>query len=284
VWCHLLQQRQSESPNAGLDGAKARVPISVTLFFALSFRASIMKNYRTRCIPQRQRVRTYAQKAGFCSMLLAASVLTLSALNLARAQKTTFDYYAAKVDKAGEAKRLGNVEAYHLEQGDQKFRARSYDAALGEFEFILGEYPNHPRALLLLAEMCTKWKSPRCDVDGLFERAVDVNPRVSGTYVVRGLYYHRTGRLENAIASYNRALEIDPNSLNANYNLGLAYFDQKQYSRANEAAQRAYSNGAPLPGLRNKLQSVGAWRSLDTGATTSGNEAPSVAAPTPATK
>jgi tetratricopeptide (TPR) repeat protein len=224
------------------------------------------------------------KQAGRGWKLLAASILAVWALGVAHAQKTTFDYYAAKADRAGEAKRLGNVEAYHLEQGDQKFRAGSYDAALGEFEFILGEYPNHPRALLLLAEMCTKWKSSRCDVDGLFERAVEVNPRVAGTYVVRGLYYHRTGRLDNAIASYNRALELDPNSLNANYNLGLAYFDQKQYARANEAAQRAYLNGAPLPGLRNKLQGVGAWRSLDAAAPTSGNEAPSVAAPPPATK
>ena len=234
--------------------------------------------------PWLHRTRSDRQQSSRSWKLLAASILALCALGVAHAQKTTFDYYAAKVDKAGEAKRLGNVEAYHLEQGDQKFRAGSYDAALGEFEFILGEYPNHPRALLLLAEMCTKWKSHRCDVDGLFERAVEVNPRVAGTYVVRGLYYHRTGRLVNAIASYNRALELDPNSLNANYNLGLAYFDQKEYARANEAAQRAYANGAPLPGLRNKLQSVGAWHSLDAAAPTSGNEAPSVAAPTPATK
>jgi tetratricopeptide (TPR) repeat protein len=244
-----------------------------------------MKNVgQTLRIPWQHRAHAYAQKCGRGWRLLAASILIVCAFDVAHAQKTTFDYYAAKADKMREAKRLSTVEQYHLEQGDQKFRAGNYGGALAEFTFILGEYPNHPRALLLLAEMCAKWKSSSCDVDGMFDNAVDVNPRVAGTYVVRGLYYHRTGRLENAIASYNRALELDPNSLNANYNLGLAYFDQKQYSRANEAAQRAYLNGAPLPGLRNKLQSVGAWRSLDTAAPTSGNEAPSVAAPTPATK
>ena len=236
------------------------------------------------CTPRLRRGDTHRRKFGRSWMVLAASILTSCALGVAHAQKTTFDYYAAKADKTREAKRLATVEQYHLEQGDQKYRAGNYSAALGEFEFILGEYPNHPRALLLLAEMCSKLKSSGCDVDGMFEKAIDVNPRVAGTYVVRGLYFHRTGRLDNAIASYNRALELDPNSLNANYNLGLAYFDQKQYSRANEAAQRAYSNGAPLPGLRNKLQSVGAWRSLDAAAPTSSNELPSVAAPTPATK
>jgi tetratricopeptide (TPR) repeat protein len=234
--------------------------------------------------PWLHRAHTDRQQSGRSLMILAASILTSCVLSVAHAQKTTSDYYAAKADKTGDAKRLGTVEQYHLEQGDQKFRVGRYDAALQEFEFILGEYPNHPRALLLLAEMCSKWKSPTCNVDGLFEKAVDVNPRVAATYVVRGLYYHRTGRLDNAIASYNRALELDPNSLNANYNLGLAYFDQKQYARANEAAQRAYLNGAPLPGLRNKLQSVGAWHSLDAAAPTSGNQAPSVAAPPPATK
>jgi tetratricopeptide (TPR) repeat protein len=217
-------------------------------------------------------------------MLIAASILSLYTLGFAHAQKTTFDYYAAKADKTIEGRRLATVEQFHLGKGEQNFHSGQYSTALSEFVFILGEYPNHPRALLLLAEMCSKSKSINCDVDGLFEKAIDVNPRVAGTYVVRGLYYHRTGRLANAIVSYNQALQLDPDSLNANYNLGLAYLDQKQYARANEVAQHAYALGAPLPGLRNKLQSVGAWHPLDAAPSPSRDEAPPAAAPTPASK
>jgi tetratricopeptide (TPR) repeat protein len=49
--------------------------------------------------------------------------------------------------------------------------------------------------------------------------------------------------------------------LNVHYNLGLAYFELKDYDQALEHAKRAYALGHPLPGLRDKLKRAGKWES-----------------------
>jgi tetratricopeptide (TPR) repeat protein len=61
-----------------------------------------------------------------------------------------------------------------------------------------------------------------------------------------------------------KALTLDPNSINAHYNLGLTYFETKQFELANEHAQRAYQLGASPPGLRDKLVRAKQWRPIDT--------------------
>jgi tetratricopeptide (TPR) repeat protein len=82
--------------------------------------------------------------------------------------------------------------------------------------------------------------------------------------VAQGIYLARTKRYPEAIKSYEHALEIAPDSVNAHYNLGLAYIETKQYQLANEHAQRAYELGASLPGLRDKLKRIGQWNPVAT--------------------
>jgi hypothetical protein len=50
------------------------------------------------------------------------------------------------------------------------------------------------------------------------------------------------------------------------YNLGLAYVEIKRYPEALEAAHKAYALGFPLPGLRDRLKSVNAWKEPAQGA------------------
>ena len=143
---------------------------------------------------------------------------------------------------------------------------------------MLRYFPNHPKGLLLLAQMCAEGVTQHCDLDVVFEKAIATNPNVAGTYVTQGVYLHRVKRYREAIASYQRALAIDPDSLNGHYNLGLAYLETKQYDLANQEAQRAYALGAPFPGLRDRLKKSGQWKPVaaaqpgsgaaDTGAST----------------
>jgi tetratricopeptide (TPR) repeat protein len=186
----------------------------------------------------------------------------------AHAQQRSHDFYAPRT--GSELEFFRNVEGYHLEPGRQKMLKGSYEYAAADLVFILGVYPNHPRALDLMSQVCQRWKnSARCDADDWFEKAVAVNPNIATTYVVLGLHYHRNGKLTEAIRSYKKAVELEPRSLNAYYNLGLAYVDQRQFTLANDAAQHAYALGAPLPGLRDKVKAAGAWqpigRSVDAG-------------------
>jgi tetratricopeptide (TPR) repeat protein len=197
------------------------------------------------------------QLSALCA-LLACSVF----FTVAHAEQGNFDYYAPRKGSAEEL--FQNVQNYHLEPGREDMLKGAFQYALANFEFILRYYPNHPRALDLLSQTCNAWKNnPRCDADGWFERAIAVNPNAAPTYIVLGLHFHRSGKFADEIRSYKKALELQPQSLNAYYNLGLAYVAQKQYSLANEAAQHAYALGAPLPGLKDKLKAVGAWKPLD---------------------
>lgn len=167
------------------------------------------------------------------------------------------DYYSSL-----NTSRLRTVEAYHLRQGEGKMRAARYIAAREDFDFILDYYPNHPQALMLMAELCETWKSPRCDVNEYFSRAIARNPNVAATYVIIGIHQGRTKQGSAAIESYKRALAIDPDSVNANYNIALAYLDSGQYQLANEHAQKAYALGTPPAGLRDRLKRGGYWQEL----------------------
>lgn len=194
----------------------------------------------------------------------------------ATAQEGNRDYYTAR--SANDIELLTAVEKYHLQLGYDELSQKRYEAAFGDAKFILHYFPNHPKALMMLSEICNRSQSPTCNPDEWFEKAVFRNPAVSETYVIFGIYLHRTKRLDAAVKSYKQALEIDPMSLNAHYNLGLAYTDLKQYELANQHAQKSYALGAPFPGLRERLKRVGAWKPLDAEA------APNTQGPNPAQK
>jgi tetratricopeptide (TPR) repeat protein len=170
------------------------------------------------------------------------------------------DYYAPRTDSA-EVTRLKNVEGYHLVPGQTKTARREYYYAQQEFEFILHYYPNHPKALALLSELCQKSGDKRCDAaaDAWFDKAIKLNPEIGQTYLLYGMHLHRRRQLEEAVKAYRRAVELAPSSVSAHYNIGLAYVDLKQFDLANQHAQRSYQLGAYTPGLKNKLEKVGKW-------------------------
>jgi tetratricopeptide (TPR) repeat protein len=194
-------------------------------------------------------------------LLILVALMLIAITHQARAQAPT-DYYITKSDPAA-ANLLDRVEKYHLGPGIQNVRAHQYQYAYGELDFILRYIPNHPQALMLMSEVCVKWKQPaRCNADAYLEKALQVNPGAADTYTIQGIYLQNTGRIEQAIESYKKALERNPSSVNAHYNLGLAYAGKKDFVKANEHAQQAYDLGMTLPGLRNALTKAGAWKPL----------------------
>jgi tetratricopeptide (TPR) repeat protein len=171
------------------------------------------------------------------------------------------DYYAAKGSNA-----VAVVELYHLGPCEKRLGEREYPMALAECGFILKIFPNHPTALLLTAQICERWKSPKCMLDDVIERAVSINPKAPETFVVQGIYLHRTRQYAKAIQSFKYALELDPKQMNAHYNIALTYVETKQFDLANAHAQRAYALGATLPGLRDRLTKAGHWKPTEQGA------------------
>jgi Tfp pilus assembly protein PilF len=154
-----------------------------------------------------------------------------------------------------------NAHHFHLQPAFDAMARGNWASARDNFEFILRAFPNSPRALNGISELCVyKWKSPQCDADAWFDKAVDVNPSISTTWVIYGIHLQRQKRYGRAVEKFKHALELRPDDINGNYNLGLAYFEMKEYAKANEQAQKSYKLGAPLPGLRDMLKRVGAWQ------------------------
>lgn len=168
------------------------------------------------------------------------------------------DYYAARGSGT-----LATVERYHLGSCQKLASSGDWPRALGDCNFILRIFPNHPAALLRVAEICDRWKSSACLLDEVFDRAVAVNPKAPGTYVVQGIHLTRTRQYKSAIERFETALRLDPDNLNAHYNIALTYLDVGEFDLANRHAQVAYALGAPLPGLRTRLQQAGRWKPLD---------------------
>ncbi|MGE5027040.1 MAG: tetratricopeptide repeat protein [Betaproteobacteria bacterium] len=195
-----------------------------------------------------------------------AGILLLSAMtsNIALCDELDqargyFDYY----DQDPSAHRLlGLVEQYHLNQGITGMNKGSLNYARGDFEFILNRFPNHPRVLLLIGDLFIKMKAPT-RAEPYFQRAIELYPNTAPTYAAYGIFLQKTGQLGRAIDSYKTSLELDPGSPSVHYNLGLAYFEKKQFDLANMHAQEAYMQGFQLPGLRDKLRKAGAWKPLE---------------------
>jgi tetratricopeptide (TPR) repeat protein len=97
--------------------------------------------------------------------------------------------------------------------------------------------------------------TPEC----YFNRAFRYRPNDPTLRMLYGMYFHKIRKLDDALAEYRRAEGMDPGSSEIQYNLGLVYFDLKQYDESARHAAEAYRLGYPLPGLRKKLAAVGKW-------------------------
>jgi tetratricopeptide (TPR) repeat protein len=215
------------------------------------------------------------------TVLLAAALLACASATMAAETEVDFgranDYYYY-ADKA--SNRLKVVEQYHLGPCEHWLRERAYQQAVAECNFILKIFPNHPQALLLTTQACERWTSPLCRLDDVFQNAVAINPQIPQTFVLQGIYLHRTHQYGKAIESYQHALQLDPNLINAHYNLALTYLETKQFDQANEHAQRAYDLGSTLPGLRDLLIKAGHWNPAPRASVSAPSAAPANPAPT----
>src|SRR4030095_10966703 len=119
-----------------------------------------------------------------------------------------YDYYSPLGHQ-----RLQVVELFHRGLDKQRLRERKFEIAYNEFNFILVQFPNHPEALLLMAQTCDQWMAvdacQRCTLDDGFDRAIAINPTHAGTFVAQGIYLHRQKQYAKAIESFSRAIALD---------------------------------------------------------------------------
>lgn len=67
---------------------------------------------------------------------------------------------------------------------------------------------------------------------GLFSEAIASDPEFQMAYKSRGAAHLRLGRIQDALADFNRVLELDPNSARAFHLRGLAHEKAGDYAKA----------------------------------------------------
>lgn len=197
-------------------------------------------------------------------LALAGLLLALSLPGSAQEASTlNNDYYAAPGNPAL-AQLLRNNEEAHLGKAQKHLATRKpyeLEYAIADFGYILSRWPNHPQALLGMFECARQLNRPQL-VERYAKAALEVAPNAAPTHVVIGTYLMRQNQLKQAEPLLVRAVELDPQSLNAQYNLGLLYAQTQRLELANRHAQKAYALGHPMPGLRKRLETAGAWKPL----------------------
>jgi tetratricopeptide (TPR) repeat protein/uncharacterized RDD family membrane protein YckC len=65
-----------------------------------------------------------------------------------------------------------------------------------------------------------------------FDKAIEINPKLVLAYNNRGIAYKEKGQFDQAISDYNKALEINPGYAPAYINRGVAYAEKQKYDEA----------------------------------------------------
>jgi tetratricopeptide (TPR) repeat protein len=192
-----------------------------------------------------------------------------------------FDYYDLK-DTPRDA--LSLVERAHF--GPKTLNeARRGDWCFfwGDMDYTLRAFPNHPRALVAMADFLTAHERPcgrhrkanpspldlaeeiesggwqDLNPDYYFQTGIKFRPQYAATRILYGQYLEKAGRDKEALKQFIDAEKVEPNSADAHYSLGLAYFRQGNKDKAREHAERAYKLGEQKMLLKEKLIAAGLW-------------------------
>lgn len=166
--------------------------------------------------------------------------------------------------RTADPRQLHTVEKYHFTPEYEQLKSSK---SAGNISYTLRRFQNHHRAMMAMVKLSLREKRPQpigaqYSVDCYLTRAESIFPDDGMIKMIHGFYLIRSGRPEQGVEILEAARMLDQNNANLHYNLGLAYLELKRYNSAVESAHRAYSLGFPLPGLRDRLQRAGKWKSM----------------------
>jgi len=118
---------------------------------------------------------------------------------------------------------------------------------------ILQRQPNHPFALHLLGVIAHQVGKNPLAVE-LIKKAILGNGNVALFHANLSEILRKLGHLDDAITHGERAVALEPRMVMAHSNLGIAYFDRRDYGRAEICQQRAL---AINPNFAPSLNSMG---------------------------
>jgi tetratricopeptide (TPR) repeat protein len=167
-------------------------------------------------------------------------------------------------DYRSDKDKLRIVEAYHLTPDVVNLVAGSTGEIGGDLDYTLRAFPNHHVALMAMVKLGEKQKKAKptgakYGVECYLQRAVRFRNDDEIVRIIYASYFSKAGKRAEALNQLNEAAQLGSDSANANYNIGIIYYDLKEYDKALTYAHEAYRFGFPLPGLRDKLKRARKW-------------------------
>lgn len=134
----------------------------------------------------------------------------------------------------------------------------------GEIDYTLRAFPNHHRALIAMMRLAERDKTPNphgsnYSITCWFERAIQFRPDDVVVRMIYSSFLYKSGKQTEALYQLEVADHHAKDNGFTHYNIGLHYFDMKEFDKALAQAHRAAELGIELPALRERLQSVGKW-------------------------
>lgn len=156
------------------------------------------------------------------------------------------------------------VESAHFPPHVETLRGGNRGTLGADIDYTLRAMPNHPRALMAMVRLSERFKSSQppgaqYPAECYFDRAVRFTPDDAMVRVLYGNYLAQRGRTTEARQHLAAAEAKAGNDAQVIYNLGLAYFELKDYEKATGFAKKAKEMGIQFTGLQQRLQRVGKW-------------------------
>lgn len=170
-------------------------------------------------------------------------------------------------DPMGKVKRVENV---HFNSDVRSLNRKRYsiDQLTAEIHYTLRMLPNHTEALVAVSRLekmaggklpqnTATIYTPRLSAYCFFDRAIRFKENDKNVRFAYAIHLHQNGKYKEALEQYLLAEPQWEDNRYFQYNLGLLYADMKNWDKAVDYAQRAYSLGVSFPSLRQKIEKSG---------------------------
>lgn len=159
---------------------------------------------------------------------------------------------------------LKAVEDFHFTPNVESLVSGTSGPIGADLNYTLTAFPNHHRALLAMVRFGEKLKTSQPpharSVECYFERALRFRPSDSTVRMIYATFLAKAGRMPETIKQLEFAKVDAGDNAFTHYNIGLIYFDIKNYDEALSQAHISYGLGFGRPALRDQLKSVGKWK------------------------
>ncbi len=158
------------------------------------------------------------------------------------------------------------VEYNHFTPEVENLERGLTSSVIDDLNYTLMAWPNHHRALNSVLKYRLQ-RFPHWPEDSgappaecYLQRAIKFSPNDAKPYMMYGLLLQKSKQYTKALSVYRTANRLLPNDVITQYNLGLMLVELKKYKEARQLAEKVYSVGFPLPGLKKKLILAGHWK------------------------